>query len=118
MGYGAFLTACRAAILSEIREAAFRIGAPDPAEVEDATGFFKTFAGLLNEHLKGRDTIACNRLTVADFAIASVLPWAQEAELPLEPFPEIRRWHDKLMQLPAWRDPFPQSEAQLQRAAS
>jgi glutathione S-transferase len=72
---------------------------------------------VLDEHLKGRDTIACDRLTVADFAVASVLPWAKEAELPLEPFPEIRRWHEGMMALPAWRDPFPQAETQPQRAA-
>jgi hypothetical protein len=32
---------------------------------------------------------------------ACSLPWAKEAQLPLEPFPEIRRWHDNLMTLPA-----------------
>lgn len=95
----------------------FGLGDPDPAEIEDATGFFKTFAGVLNDHLKGRDTIACNRLTVADFASAAVLPYAKEAELPLDGFPEIRRWHDKLMELPAWREPFPEAQPEPQRAA-
>lgn len=96
----------------------FGLGEPDPAEVEEATGFFKTFAGVLDEHLKGRDTIVCNRLTVADFAVASMLPYAKEAELPLDPFPEIRRWHESLMALPAWRDPFPRTETESLRAAS
>jgi glutathione S-transferase len=72
----------------------------------------------LNDHLKDRDTIACDRLTVADFAIGTVLPWAKEAQLPLEPFPEIRRWHDNLMTLPAWRIPFPQAQAEPQKVAS
>lgn len=94
----------------------FGLGGPDPAEIEDATGFFRTFAGVLDAHLKGRDTIVGDHLTVADFAVAAVLPWAKEAELPLEPFPEIRRWHEGLMALPAWRDPFPAVEAE--RAAS
>jgi len=99
-------------------KAAFGLGSPDPAEIEDATGFFNTFAATLNDHLKDRDTIACNRLTVADFAVASVLPYAKEAELPLEPFAEIQRWHEGLMALPAWRDPFPQAQTEAQRAAS
>lgn len=96
----------------------FGLGGPDPSEVEDATGFFMAFADVLNEHLKGRETIVGNRLTVADFAIASVLPWAKEAALPLEPFPEVRRWHESMMALPAWRDPFPRTETESQRAAS
>ncbi len=58
----------------------FGLGGPDPAEVEEATGYFMAFAGVLEEHLKGRDTIAGDRLTVADFAVASVLPYAKEAE--------------------------------------
>ena len=96
----------------------FGLGGPDPNEVEDATSFFNTFAGVLDTHLKGRDTIVGDGLTVADFAVAAVLPWAKEAELPLESFPEIRRWHESMMALPAWRDPFPQTQAEPQRAAS
>ena len=94
----------------------FGLGDPDEKEIEDATGFFNMFAAVLNDHLQGRDNIACNRLTVADFAVASMLPYAKQAQLPLEPYPEIRRWHEGLMALPAWRDPYP--EAQPQRAAS
>jgi glutathione S-transferase len=97
---------------------AFGLGAPDANEIEDATGFFNMFARVLNEHLQGRNTIACDRLTVADFAVGSVLPYAEDAELPLEPYPEIRRWHEGLMALPAWRDPFPQAQAEPRRAAS
>ena len=37
-----------------IIKANFGLGAPDAKAVEEATGFFKQFAGVLNEHLKGR----------------------------------------------------------------
>jgi glutathione S-transferase len=33
---------------------AFGMGDPDPEVVEEATGFFKRFAAVLNDHLKGR----------------------------------------------------------------
>jgi glutathione S-transferase len=46
-------------------------------------------------------------LTVADFAVASFLPHAREAMLPLGEFPEISRWYAGLEELPAWREPFP-----------
>ena len=44
---------------------------------------------------------------------ASMLPWfvssrPQQAHLPLDDFPEIRRWHAQLNALPAWREPFPE----------
>ena len=41
---------------------AFGLGEPDQAAVEEATGFFRQFAGVLNEHLKGRDYIVGNKL--------------------------------------------------------
>lgn len=85
----------------------FGLGEPNPDEIEDATGFFKQFAAVLNDHLKGKDYILGEKLSVVDFAVASMLPTAKEAELPLEGFDEIRRWHDSLMEIPAWREPFP-----------
>lgn len=50
-------------------------------------------------------------LSVADFAVAITLPYAQQARLPLEGFPEIRRWHARLNELEAWREPFPTLQA-------
>ncbi len=85
----------------------FGIGDPNAAVIEEATGFFKQFAGVLNDHLKGRGYLVGDALTVADFATASMLPYAKEAGLPLDGFPEIRRWHARLEELPAWREPFP-----------
>lgn len=32
---------------------------------------------------------------------------AGKTGLPLQAFPEIRRWHAQLNELPAWREPFP-----------
>ena len=82
-------------------------GDPDAAEIEEATGFFKQFAGILDDHLKGRDHILGNRLTIADFGVATFIPLADQAELPLEPFAELRRWADGMMAIDAWRDPWP-----------
>jgi len=43
--------------------------------------------------------------------VAITLPYAGKTGLPLDAFPAIRRWHERLQQLPAWREPFPQSAA-------
>ncbi|MFC5741684.1 glutathione S-transferase family protein [Dyella tabacisoli] len=86
---------------------AIRMGETDAAVVAEATKFFKRFAGILDEHLADRRYLVADQLSLADFAVASVLPWAKEAKLPLEGFTHIVRWHDRMMELPAWREPFP-----------
>ncbi|HVI88304.1 MAG TPA: glutathione S-transferase family protein [Dongiaceae bacterium] len=85
---------------------ALGMGAPDEAAVKQATNFFHNFAGVLDTHLKGRDFLVGNRLSIADFATAVCLPYAEGAKLPLEPYAEIRRWHAGLEKLPAWQKPF------------
>ena len=85
----------------------FGLGAPDPKEVEEATGFFKQFAQVLNDHLSGRKYLLGDTLTIADFSVAVTLPYAEKAKIPVGGFPEIERWHARLNELPAWREPFP-----------
>ncbi len=85
----------------------FGRGGPDPAAVEEATGFFVRFAGVLDAHLSANDYLVDNRLTIADFGVASILPDAEAAQLPLENFGNVNRWHGRLNELPAWRDPYP-----------
>lgn len=80
---------------------------PDPAAAESATGFFKTSAAVLEGHLAGRRWLLDDRLTVADFAAAITLPYAAPAKLPLDGFPAIQRWHGRLCELAAWREPWP-----------
>ena len=83
------------------------LGEPNAAAVEEATGFFKRFAAVLDAHLATRDYLVGNRLSIADFGTGVLLPWAKQAHLPVEGFAHIERWHERLMALPAWRDPFP-----------
>ena len=85
----------------------FGMGDPNPATVEEATRSFRFFAGVLSDHLAARRYLVGDRLTLADFAVAMLLPNADEAKLPLGDFPEIQRWHARLCELPAWREPFP-----------
>ncbi len=81
--------------------------APDPKAVEEATGFFRQFAQVLNDQLRGRKYLVGDGLTIADFSVAVTLPYAQRAQIPVGEFPEIERWHGRLNELPAWREPFP-----------
>lgn len=85
----------------------FGIGAPTPAAVDQAIGDFRRYAAVLDGHLKGRKWLVGDGLTVADFSVAVTLPYAEKAKIPIDEFPEIRRWHDQLNEFDAWREPFP-----------
>ena len=91
---------------------AFGLGEPDPAAVADAQNWVRQFAGVLNEHLRGRKYLVGDALSIADFAVGITLPYAERAAIPVTEFPEIVRWHARLNELPAWRDPFPGKQAE------
>jgi glutathione S-transferase len=90
-------------VFERVVKGLFGGGAPDPVEVEKGLQKFKRAADILNAHLKGRDYISGDRLSLADFAVAADLTMAEAAQLPLEPYPEIRRWSAGLAGTPAWQ---------------
>lgn len=83
------------------------MGEADMNAVEEATGAFLASAAVLDAHLRSRDYLVGDGLTVADFTTAITLPYAEAARIPLGDFPAIERWHARLLALPAWRAPFP-----------
>ncbi|SFK74073.1 glutathione S-transferase family protein [Rhodanobacter glycinis] len=91
-----------------IIRARFGMGIPDPNEVEQATKEWRRFAKVLDQHLRDRRWLVGDTLTVADFAVAVTLPYAERAHIPLAEFPAIERWHERLNELDAWREPFPE----------
>lgn len=90
----------------------FGLGEPDTKAVDEATGFFKQFAAVLDDHLADRTFLLGDHLTVADFAVSVTLPYADRIKLPLDDFKNLVRWKSVLEEIPAWRDPFPAREAQ------
>lgn len=89
----------------------FNLGEPDLKEAEEAIGFFKRFADVLDDHLSSRAFLLGERISVADFAVSVTLPYAERIRLPLDGFKNIQRWHARLNELPGWREPFPQTKA-------
>lgn len=83
-------------------------GKPDVAGAAESTGFFRQFAAILNDHLTGRRYVVGDNLTLADFALATMLPYARPSRIPVDEFPEIMRWHAGLNEIEAWREPFPE----------
>ncbi len=92
-------------------KAKFGIGAPDRAVVEEATARLRPFAAVLDDHLSGRAWLVGDAPTIADFAVAASLPWAAESRIPLGDYPAVVRWHDRLNEIDAWREPYPAARA-------
>lgn len=90
---------------------ALRLGEPDEAAIKEATSYVLKYGHILNEHLRGRAYLLGDLLTIADFAVASTLPWAERAQIPIAEFPEVQRWHGRLNEFAAWREPFPKLTA-------
>jgi glutathione S-transferase len=88
-------------------KAMFDMGEPDEAAIEKQTRDFHRFAKVLDKHLGTNRFLAGNSMTIADFATAVLLPLADQIRLPLTDYPSMVRWNDELMQLDAWRNPWP-----------
>jgi glutathione S-transferase len=85
----------------------FDIGPPDVELLKSSVSGLRRFARVLNDHLAGRTFVACNRLTIADFQLASMATYWRESEMPLAEYREIVRWLDGLQRIPAWAEPWP-----------
>ena len=79
---------------------------PDAALLESSAENFHRFAPILDDFLSGKTWLIDNRLTYADFRVATCLPFAEDANVPVSGYANIRKWHDRLNELDAWREPF------------
>jgi glutathione S-transferase len=95
--------ACAIMIFERLVKKLLHIGDPDPVEIARGEERFHRVANILDAHLKGRNYITGDKLTVADFSIGAPLNLAAPAQLPVSGYAEIRRWHANLSELPAWR---------------
>ncbi len=86
------------------------LGEPDAELVEDALRRFRRQAKVLNGHLAARRFLLGDPLSLADFAVAAQLSYAEPSGLPLESFPDIARWLEDLDEIPAWRASAPRMQ--------
>ena len=86
----------------------FNLGPPDLELLNTRVPELQRYAKVLDGHLRDRDYVACGRLTIADFQLASMACQWREADMPLQDFTHIVRWLDRLDRIPAWADPWPE----------
>jgi glutathione S-transferase len=61
-------------------------------------------AAVLDKHLAGRQWLVGDSVTLADYAVAPPLMYRERARLPLDAYPQLLAWFDRVRALPAWRD--------------
>lgn len=75
----------------------FGLGSPDRELLQSSLPDFIKFATVLNAHLADRTHVACARLTIADFQLASMATEWRESEMPMQRVPPhcaLDRWLD------------------------
>jgi len=87
----------------------FGLGEADLALLDAERSSLRRHAKILDRHLAGRDFVCCDRLTIADFSLASMATYHYAPGDELAEFPQIVRWLDGLQRIPAWADPWPPS---------
>jgi glutathione S-transferase len=70
-----------------------------PGDVALAREEFTAMAGVLDQHMHGRQFVAGNTVTVADFVLAYTLDWANEVQL-LDGFPSLRTYMERMYARP------------------
>jgi glutathione S-transferase len=78
-------------------------GEPDAAVLAKGEENFHKYASVLDAHLKGRQYVVGDDMTLADIAIGSWLTYREPAKMPIEKYTEILRWHDALEKQDAWK---------------
>ena len=86
----------------------FGLGETDPAALEAHGPALRKSAAVLDAHLANQPFLTGNTLTIADFCVGALLPMAEEIHLPRATDKHIQRWHGRLMELDAWRNPWPE----------
>jgi glutathione S-transferase len=70
-----------------------------PAEVPIARQDFQDMAAVMERHMKGRQFLVGESVTVADFVVAYTLDWANEVHL-LDASPALRRYMEEMYARP------------------
>lgn len=84
------------------------LGAPDPVVVAKSEEAFHRDAKVLDRHLAKHKYLVNDKLTLADFAVAAMLTYAEPAKMPLEGYDHIREWRARMDTVPAWKKTAPQ----------
>ena len=74
----------------------------------------KDWLGLLDQHWIGpkKAYLTGDQITIADYFGSGLVTLGEVVRCDFSGYPNIQRWHDRLDQLEAWRQPYPPSPAE------
>ena len=105
-GKETFVRACDTVSFELGTRLRYGLGPTDPAAVARGIAGFHDAAPVLAAHLTGRDWLVGDTPSYADFRMATFLPFNSLMRLPLDDYPAIAAWNDRLGSLASWADPF------------
>ena len=76
---------------------------PDPQEVARGEADLAEAARVLDKHLATRQWLAGVDVTLADYAVVAPLMYKDKARLPLDAYPHLLAWFERVQALPAWQ---------------
>ncbi len=85
----------------------FKMGPPDPAEIERGTALFHKHAAVLEAQLASRTWVCGDQLTLADFSLAASLGYAPMAGVPWDDYASLRAWYARIEALDCWKKAWP-----------
>ena len=103
--------ACERLLVERLVKQILNAGPPDKAVVAQALESFHREAKVLEAHLAKQPYLAGNGITLADFAVAAPLFYAERGGLPLADYPKVAEWFGRVAALPCWMETAPQFSA-------
>lgn len=103
---GHFMLSCDKVHFERVTKPRYNLGPTDAALVAEGLDEFAFNSAILNRHLADRQWLLGDEISYADFRMASVLPFADIAGLPIHEHPEVARWYAQLDAISAWKNPF------------
>ncbi len=95
--------ACAPVLFERCVKPLLGLGESDAAEVERGLAAYARVAPILDSQLAQSRYVAGPEMSVADFSLGAALNLAEPAGFPLDEYPNMRRWHGELTELPGWR---------------
>jgi glutathione S-transferase len=74
-----------------------------PADFDASVADLHAQMAIIDGHLKGRDFMALDRLTIADIALAPILGRCLNFPLDRKPMPDLERWCTAIASRPAYQ---------------
>jgi glutathione S-transferase len=98
--------AMQAIAFERVLKARFKMGAPDEATIKSKQAEVDKFLPVLEEGLKGKEWVV-DKLSLADFAVASTFPLREPSQISLAKYPSVEAWIKRVEALASWQKALP-----------